>query len=111
MKLQKKADAVIFADRKLENAFESLPENDWLKKSINKAIEKLKENIFAGENIPKKLIPKEYKNKYGIDNLWWYPLPNGWRLIYSILTPSNFEILAVILEYFDHKNYERRFNY
>lgn len=111
MRLQKKADGVIFADEKLERAFESLSEEDWLKKALRKAIEDLKENVFAGENIPKKLIPKEYKNKYQVDNLWWYPLPNAWRLIYSVITPSNVEILAVILEYFDHKNYAKRFKY
>ena len=69
MRLQKKADGVIFADEKWERAFESLSEEDWLKKSLRKAIEDLKENIFAGENISKKLIPKEYKKKYGVDNL------------------------------------------
>ena len=111
MRLKKRADGVIFADEKLEKAFESLSEEDWLKKALRKAIEDLKENVFAGESISKKLIPKEYKKKYRVDNLWWYPLPNAWRLIYFIITPSNVEILAVILEYFDHKNYTKRFKY
>ena len=64
-----------------------------------------------GEHIRKELIPKEYKKKYCIDNAWWFPLSKGWRLIYSVVTPSNVEILAVILEYFDHKNYAKRFGY
>ena len=109
--LRKPADGVVFADDKIERAYNSLDDNDWLKKAVKKAINSLKENIFSGERIPQKQIPKEYKIKYGIDNLWWYPLPNAWRLIYSVVTPSKVEILAVILEYFDHKNYERRFNY
>ena len=73
--------------------------------------EKLKLNVFAGESIQNDRIPKEYVQKYKIDNLWWYPLPNGWRLVYSIVTPSNIEILAVIIEYYNHKDYERRFGY
>jgi len=109
--LRKLADGVVFADDKIEKAYNSLDDNDWLKKAVKKAINSLKENIFSGERIPQKQIPKEYKIKYGIDNLWWYPLPNAWRLIYSVITPSKVEILAVILEYFDHKNYERRFGY
>jgi len=109
--LRKPADGVVFADDKLEKAYNSLEDDDWLKKAVKKAIDNLKENIFCGERIPQKQIPKEYKTKYGIDNLWWYPLPNAWRLIYSVITPSNVEILAVILEYFDHKNYERKFRY
>ena len=91
--------------------FNALEENDWLKKALRKAIADLKENIFCGEHIKKKLIPKEYIKKYEIDNLWWYPLPNAWRLLYSIITPNNVEIIAGVIEYMDHKSYERRFNY
>lgn len=111
MRLRKPANGVIFADDKIERAYNSLDDNDWLKKAIKKAIDNLKENIFFGERISKKQIPKEYKIKYGTDNLWWYPLPNAWRLVYSVITPSNVEILAMILEYFNHKDYERRFGY
>jgi len=107
---KKEAKSVIFADEKLEQTFESLSEDDWLKKALKKAIIDLKENSFCGERIKKGLIPKEYVKKYNIDNLWWYPLPKGWRLVYSIMV-DNVEILAVIIEYFDHKNYERRFKY
>lgn len=110
MGLIKPANGVIFADDRLEEAFNSLSKDDWLKKSIKKAIERLKKNVFCGEKIRNKLIPKEYINKYRINNLYWYQLPNAWRLVYSI-EADNVEILAVIIEYFNHKNYERRFNY
>ena len=57
------------------------------------------------------LIPKEYFRKYGkLDNLWKYNLPNAWRLIYTIKT-EEVVVLSVILEWMDHKNYERRFKY
>ena len=111
MGLFKPANGVVFAEISLVKTFYELAENNPLKKSIRKAIDNLKKNVFAGENIPKNLIPKEYIQKYEIDNLWRYPLANAWRLVYSIVTPSNVEILAVIIEYFDHKNYERRFGY
>lgn len=111
MRLQKSADGVIFADDKVEEDFNSLSEDDWLKKAIQKAIDDLKDNVFCGERIRQRQIPKEYIKKYGIDNLWWYPLPNAWRLVYSVITPSNVEILALIVEYFSHKGYERRFKY
>jgi len=111
MGLFKPCNGVVFAETSLEEAYNHLAENSPLKKSIKKAIQKLKENIFCGERISKERIPKEYMQKYKITNLWWYPLANGWRLVYSVVTPSNIELLAVIIEYFDHKNYERRFNY
>jgi len=57
------------------------------------------------------LIPKEYVGEYKINNLWWYHLADAWRLVYSIITPSNVKILAVIIDYYNHKEYERKFGY
>ena len=54
--------------------------------------------------------PKEYIRKYSIDNLLWYPLPNAWRLVYSVFSNEG-ELIVMIVEYFDHKEYERRFGY
>ena len=110
MRLVKRGDGVVFADEKMEDAFEFLSDNDWLKKAILRAIDNLKENVFCGEKIKKELIPREYVQKYDIDNLYWYQLPNAWRLVYSVAA-NGVEILAIIIEYFDHKKYERRFNY
>ena len=106
----KPADAVVFADNQLEIRFLSLPEDDWLKKALRRVIENFKYNVFCGEAIKKQLIPKEYIQKYGINNLMWYQLPNAWRLVYSIVMNEG-KIIALIIEYFDHKNYERRFSY
>jgi hypothetical protein len=43
--------------------------------------------------------------------LWWYPLSDAWRLVYSVVTPTNVEVLAVIIDYYNHKDYERKFGY
>lgn len=69
----------------------------------------LKKNAFSGLQIPKRIIPKEYL-KYGIDNLWKYNLPNAWRLLYSI-GKEEVQIISIVLEWMDHKEYERRFHY
>ena len=111
MGIFKPATGVIFAEKELEIAFESLAENSPLKKSIKKAIDNINENVFCGDQIHKNLIPKEYIQKYKINNLWWYPLADNWRLVYSIVTPSKIEIIGVIIEYYNHKDYERRFGY
>jgi len=110
MSFSRPADSVIFIDESLENEFNALKENDWLKKIIRRAIENFKENAFIGRRIRKKQIPPEYIKKYGINNLLWYPLPNAWRLVYTIITNKK-ELIVAIVEYSDHKNYERRFNY
>jgi Txe/YoeB family toxin of Txe-Axe toxin-antitoxin module len=106
-----KPSTVIFANDKIEQEFLNLKDSDDLKKNLTRAIKEIQENAFCGIQIPKRLIPKEWAQMYGFTNLWKYDLPDGWRLIYSIITPNKIEIVTIILEWFDHKNYERRFGY
>ena len=73
-------------------------------------IKDLKENAFCGIQVPKRLFPKEYIQKYDINNLWKYDLPSGWRLLYSVAN-GEVVVLAIIIEWMSHKDYERRFNY
>ena len=101
----------VFADDKTEEAFHHLEKESSLRKHITRAIKDIERNSFCGIQIPKKLIPKAYVKKYGITNLWKYDLPDGWRLIYSVTTPNKVEIITLILEWFDHTNYNRRFGY
>jgi len=82
-----------------------------LKQWLERAFEDLEENAFSGIQIPKKLIPKEYRLKFGkLDNLWKYNLPNAWRLIYTI-KQHQVVVLSIILEWMEHKEYERKFKY
>ena len=71
---------VLFGDEKIRQAFECLKEGKYedkeLHRFISRAIEDLKQDPFCGIPIPKKLIPKEYKIKYNVNNLWKYNLPN-----------------------------------
>ena len=105
-----KPDKVVFIDEKLEAAFNELSENDSIKKALRKSIESIKENFYVGRNVKKKLIPKILSDKYKIDNLWIYNLPSAWRLLYSI-SPSEIEIIAVVLDWMNHKDYERLFKF
>ena len=109
----KKRVKVVFADSSLEEAYNNLPSENKLKRKINWVIERIKEKPAFGQPIAKKLIPKEYKEK-DIDNAFWVELNKGkgWRLIYSLKSFSEIEIIAIILEWFTrHKDYERRFKY
>lgn len=103
-----------FATEEIRNAFEELKsgkfEDKQLYEFLNRAIDDLKKNPFVGKNIPKNLIPKEYIRKFAVDNLRKYDLPNAWRLVYTI-KGDEILIVSVILEWMDHKNYERRFGY
>lgn len=62
MKVERKV-IVVFAEKKLKEAFEKLKDEDSLLfKFISRAIDDLKENPFCGIAIPKRLIPKMFKN-------------------------------------------------
>ncbi|MCD6495685.1 MAG: hypothetical protein J7K54_00255 [Candidatus Aenigmarchaeota archaeon] len=100
-----------FIDRKAREEYEKAQtENPQLFKFLERATNDLKENPFCGIKIPKKLWPNDYVKKYSIDNLWKYDMPNAWRLIYTI-AKDEVRILAILLEWFDHKNYEKKFGY
>ena len=81
-----------------------------LLRSINRTKELLKKNPFAGNQVQKRLIPKEYINKYDIDNLWRIELANRWRLIY-VITGNQIEIINFVIDILNHKNYNKVFRY
>jgi mRNA-degrading endonuclease RelE of RelBE toxin-antitoxin system len=101
--------SVQFANEKVKEAFEKL-EDPLLKKFLERALLDIEENPFCGIQIPKKQIPKDYCKKWDIHNAWKYNLPNAWRLIYSI-KGGEVIIITIVLEWLDHKEYERRFRY
>lgn len=76
---------------------------------INRAFKDIENDLSSCIRIPKKLWPKYYK-KYKLNNLWKYDLPNGWRLIF-FLEADEIKVVAIILEWFSHKDYEKRFKY
>jgi len=106
-----KPEKVVFIDEDLSRIFNELSELDPIKKALIRAIKTLQEDAFSGRNVKKSLIPKEFIQKYKIDNLWIYNLPDGWRMLY-VLTPSEaIQVIAVILDWMNHKDYERLFRF
>jgi hypothetical protein len=102
---------VIFAELKLKEAFDELSNKDpRLYKEIEKSFEEMKQNMYCGRNVKKNLIPRNLIEKFGINNLWIYNLRKDWRLLYS-LAHDEIEILALILDWMNHKDYERLFKF
>ena len=102
-----------FGDEKLKKAYQELDaiQEKQLKQWLDRAFEDLEKNVFCGIQLPKRLIPKEYHQKYGpLTNPWKYNLPNAWSRLYTIKRDEVI-ILSIILEWMDHKDYEKRFNY
>ena len=78
--------------------------------SIKQKIEFIKENPQYGIHIPKNKIPKDYINRDDANNLWKVNLSGAWRMIYTI-RGSEIEILALILDIINHKEYNKKFSY
>ena len=106
----KKRVLVEWENKRLKKVYDELPNNDPLKNKIEKVIEEIKKNPQYGQLIPQKQIPKEYKKK-GFNYAFWVHLNSSWRLIYTVTSYNEVEILAIILDFFHHKDYERKFNY
>src|SRR3989338_3954429 len=79
-----------------------------------KAIEREKNNLKIdpqhGTHIPRKYIPKEAIERYGTDRLWKIDLVGYWRLIYTLIG-DEVKIVTFILEFMDHKKYDKVFGY
>jgi hypothetical protein len=80
--------------------------------SLNKKIKLIKQNPHIGNPVSKKLIPNEFKKKYGLTNLFRIELPNYWRMLYTLTNDDGeIEIIAFIIEVVDHKIYNKKFKY
>ena len=81
-----------------------------LLRSINRARDLLKQNPFAGDQVPKRQIPPEEIKKFDVDNVWRIELADRWRLVYTI-TGNQIEIITFVMDIFDHKEYDKVFGY
>ena len=98
---------VVFIDKELEDTFNKLDSSDPIKKALIRAIQT---RSTCRKKCYKKTNPKTPINKYGVENLRIYNLPTAWRMIYTV-TSNEIEVIAVILDWMNHKNYERLFKF
>ena len=106
-----KTHKIIFGDKKLECVFNSLSDKDPTKKGLIKAIREIKNDFKVGRLITRdthnKSKIKNLLNKHGTGNIRVYNLPTAWRMLYTITRSEDIEILAVILDWMSHKDYEK----
>jgi mRNA-degrading endonuclease RelE of RelBE toxin-antitoxin system len=112
--MKKIKSKVVFQNKKIFSAYKKLEKGDNLNKKlykwISRAVDDLKKDAFSGILISEKQVPKSYKKIFKDKRMWKYNLPNAYRLIYTIET-DRIEIFSIILEWFDHKDYDKRFKY
>ena len=112
--MKKLNSRVIFHNKELYETYKELEkgnaEEQKLFKWITRAIKDLKEDAFSGIAIPKDRVPKKYQKEFEAKSIWKYDLPKAFRLIYTVEN-NQVEVFAIVLEWFDHKSYEKRFKY
>ena len=105
---------VIFVSEDLQSCFNSLDrgkyEDKILKKTIDNAIDALKSDPCSGIKIARKKWPERYIKEYRVINLWKLNLSKAWRMTYMI-KENDTHRFCIILEWMNHKEYERKFQY
>lgn len=106
-----KSHKLVFADKNLEKSFNNLSNKDSIKKGLIKAMRDIKEDFSVGRLITKdthnKNRIKTILGKYNSNNIRIYNLPSAWRMLYSITRSEDIKIVAIILDWISHKDYEK----
>jgi len=104
---------ISFGSDKLEKEFSKLrtgrSDEKRLFHHISRAFDDIEKDLNCATKISKRLWSKFY-SRHKLTNLWKYDLPDGYRLIFT-LEDQEVVILAIILEWFSHKDYKKRFKY
>ncbi len=78
-------------------------------------IARLKEDAFAGDQIPKGRIPAQLGSRSGLlptlGNAWRFELPLAFRGVYTVQSSPGTGTVVLILEILSHKEYDRLFGY
>lgn len=96
----------------LEEQSKSSKQERMIFDALTAKLKLIEKNPFSGDIIRKRLIPKYYILKYSAKNLFRVELPLFWRMLYTLTDKEEkIEVIAFILDVFDHKEYDRRLGY
>jgi hypothetical protein len=106
------ATQIKFFDAGLKKVYDNLDEDDPLKKAFDRAFLDIERDPRCGDAITKKTFQKRnlkrFAAKYGVSNIRVYDLSQDLRLLYS-LGGGKIGIIAVILKWMNHKEYDKLF--
>lgn len=101
----------VHLSEELEDFLKEINPNHKFNKWIADMKSVLKENMFAGNCIRKKQIPKHYIRRYGVNNLYRYDHPEGFRSCYTLVEYGGLGVCPLILDLKTHDEYNRIFGY
>lgn len=90
--------------------YRTKPTYSQLLTSINHTITRIKQDYLYGDLVPRKQLPKSLITKYGTNKILRVELTGYWRLLYT-LVGNEIEIIALVLDFMNHKEYDKLFEY
>ena len=107
----RKPSPAVFWSRDLDGFLKTLKPGDKLRRWIEDMETVLLENMYAGQLVKKRQIPPHYIQRYGVNNLYRYRHPEGYRSCYTILNVEGHGVCPIILDIRSHEEYDRIFGY
>jgi len=78
-------------------------------------VERLKQDPFVGDQLPKARIPESLARRHGLPatppNLWRLELPLAFRILYTVRGSRSQGIVVAVLEILSHRDYDRLLGY
>jgi hypothetical protein len=109
--MTRRPSPAVFLSKDLQELLDNLDSDDKIRKWIEDMTKVLQENMYAGDLIGKRLIPAYYIDNYGVNNLYRYSHPEGFRSCYTVFKEDGIGVCPHILDIMSHEEYERRFSY
>ena len=86
------------------------------RKELDWWIARLRQDVFAGDQIPKDRIPPQLATRSGlppssVTNAWRFELPLAYRGVYTVQSAPGVGTMVLVLEILSHKEYDRLFGY
>lgn len=102
---------IVTGSEEFKKYLRALPESNEIRKKIEKLIDELLMNPSAGEQLQRKLWPRDY-TKRGLENVFRYEVDKSMRETYTVRRIDNQNREVRIIDFFrTHKEYERKFHY
>lgn len=95
----------------LQSVFQKIKLNKTHSKWLNDTKEVLSLNPYAGEKVTRRLTPRYYRYTFKVLFVYRYEAPQAHRFIYTLDTKKGEPVGVRIIDFLNHKEYERMFKY
>ena len=101
----------VFVSRELHDLLEDLGPDHRVARWIDEMKDRLLFNMLSGDSIRKRRIPRHYREGFGVNNLFRFEHPEGYRSCYTLVNVEGVGVCPIILDVMSHPEYERVFGY